>query len=163
VNRRCLSLERRRVAERGMRFGSLRCGAPRTVEEIALWRLIMLRRLGPSPSRGSFWLGGLFWRRVSRSQILSEDPLYGVINGHVCKRCDEHLAACRRTPPRRLPTTCRCRADPQLQGSRTAVGTAPAPATGPGPALPHGGLGSREGFAPRRLCYDSVQRVFIFV
>jgi hypothetical protein len=23
-----------------------------------------------------------------------EDPLYGVINGHVCKRRDEHLAAC---------------------------------------------------------------------
>ena len=24
-----------------------------------------------------------------------EDPLYGVINGHVCRRHDEHLAACR--------------------------------------------------------------------
>jgi hypothetical protein len=23
-----------------------------------------------------------------------EDPLYGIINGHVCKRRDEHLAAC---------------------------------------------------------------------
>jgi hypothetical protein len=23
-----------------------------------------------------------------------EDPLYGVINGHICKRRDEHLAAC---------------------------------------------------------------------
>jgi len=62
---------------------------------VALCRLGMLRRLGPSPSRGSSWLGGLFWRRVSRSQILSEDPLYGVINGHVCKRRDEHPAACR--------------------------------------------------------------------
>ncbi|MFZ8806887.1 MAG: hypothetical protein ACO2PN_02120 [Pyrobaculum sp.] len=56
---------------------------------------------------------------------------------------------------------------PQRRGSRTAVGTAPAPtppsATGPGPALPHGGLGSREGFAPRRLRHDSVQRMSIFV
>ncbi len=93
--------------ERGMCFGSLRCGAPRAVEEVALWRLSMLRRLGPS--RGSSWLGGLFWGRVSRSQILSEDPLYGVINGRVCKRRGEHLAACRRTPLRRLSTSCRCR------------------------------------------------------
>ena len=28
------------------------------------------RRLGPTPSRGSSWLGGLIWGRVSRSQIL---------------------------------------------------------------------------------------------
>jgi hypothetical protein len=28
------------------------------------------RRLGPGPSRGSSWLGGLLWGRVSRSQIL---------------------------------------------------------------------------------------------
>jgi hypothetical protein len=82
------------------------------------------------------------------------------------------VSACRlpwlsRTPPRRLSTSCLCRADPQLQGSRTAVGTAPAPtppsAAGPCPALPRGGLGSREGFAPRRLRHDSVQRVSIFV
>jgi len=51
------------------------------------------RRLGPSTSRGSSWLGGLFWGRVSRS-LLRVRPLYGVINGHVCKRRDEHLAAC---------------------------------------------------------------------
>jgi hypothetical protein len=31
------------------------------------------------------------------------------------------------------------------------------------PALSHGGLGSREGFAPRRLRHDSVQRACIFV
>ena len=30
----------------------------------------MLRRLGPSSSRGSSWLGGLIWGHVSRSQIL---------------------------------------------------------------------------------------------
>ncbi len=86
--------------------GSLRCGAPRTVEEVALWRLSMLRRLGPSC--GSSWLGGLFWGRVSRS-LLRVRLLYGVINGHVCKRRGEHLAACCRTPPWRLSTSCRCR------------------------------------------------------
>ncbi len=120
---------------------------------------------GLSPSRGSSWLGGLFWELVSRSQILSEDPLYGVVNGRVCKRRGEHFAACRRTPPRRLPTSA-CAGGPST-ASRSAVGVAPAPtplsATGPGPAPPHGGLGSREGFAPRRLRRDSVQRASIFV
>jgi hypothetical protein len=53
---------------------------------------------------------------------------------------------------------------PQLQRSRTAGGTAPAPTppSAAGPALPHGGLGSREGFAPRRLRHDSVQRASMF-
>jgi len=49
---------------------------------------------GLSPSRGSSWLGGLFWGRVSRS-LLRAQPLYGVINGRVCKRRGEHFAACR--------------------------------------------------------------------
>jgi hypothetical protein len=82
------------------------------------------------------------------------------------------VSACRlpwlsRTSPRRLSTSCRCRADPQRRGSRTAGGTAPAPtppsAAGPCPALPRGSLGSREGFAPRRLRHDSVQCASIFV
>jgi hypothetical protein len=55
----------------------------------------MLRRLGLSSSRGSSWLGGLFWGLFPDLSSEFEDALYGVINGHVCKQRGEHLAACR--------------------------------------------------------------------
>jgi len=61
--------------ERGVCFGSLRCGAPRTVEEVALWRLSMLRRLGPSPPwfilAGGLVLGTCFPISPQSLRILS--------------------------------------------------------------------------------------------
>jgi hypothetical protein len=48
-------------------------------------------------------------------------------------------------------------------GGRDSARSTPPSAIGRGTALPHGGLGSREGFAPRRLRYDSVQRASILV
>jgi hypothetical protein len=147
--------------ERGVCFGSLRCWAPRTVEETALWHLSVLRRLGPSSSRGSSWLGGLFWGRVSRS-LLRVRPLYGVINGHVCKRRGERL------PPAVaislvaaaiidvLPVPGGSSTAEKPYGGRDSARSTPPSAAGPCPSLPRGGLGSREGFAPRRLRRDSV-------
>ena len=122
---------------------------------------------GLGPSRGSSWLGGLFWGRVSRSQILRVRPLYGVINGHVCKRRGERL------PPAVaislvaaaiidvLPVPGGSSTAEKPYGGRDSARSTPPSAAGP--ALPRGGLGSREGSAPRRLRHDFVQRASIFV
>jgi hypothetical protein len=134
-----------------MCFGSLRCGAPRAVEEIALWRLSMLRRPGPSPW---FFLAGwpglgtcLPVSNPQSSWILSIALSTATFVSDVTSTC--RLPWLTRTPPRRLSTSCWCRADPQLRGSRTAVGTAPAPTP---PSVTGPGASSWRSWEPRGVC-----------
>jgi len=153
--------------ERGMCFGSLRRGAPRTVEEIALWRLSMLRRLEPLPwfiLAGWPVLGTCFpISNPQSSRILSMGLSTATFVSDVMSTLPLAMAISHAAAA--IIDVLPVPVGPQLQGSRTAVGTAPAPTppSAAGPALPHGGLGSREGFALRRLRHDSVQPASIFV
>jgi len=125
---------------------------------------------GLSPSRGSSWLGGpvlgtCFPISPQSSRILSVALSTATFVSDVVSTLPPAVAISHAVAA--IIDVLPVPVGPQLQGSRMAVGTAPAStppsATGPDPALPHGGLGRREGFAPRRLRHDSVQRVSILV